>query len=80
MKHLINYATVCFAVLFTLTVNAQTNIPTLEPSLLWEVSGKGITRPSYLYGTIHMICADDFFLADKTKKALLLIFRQLEAK
>ncbi len=69
MKHLINYATVCFAILFTLTVNAQTNIPTLEPSLLWEVSGKGITRPSYLYGTIHMICADDFFLADKTKKA-----------
>jgi uncharacterized protein len=30
-------------------------IPT-EKSLLWEISGKGLSQPSYLYGTIHAIC------------------------
>lgn len=28
-------------------------------SLLWKVSGKGLTQPSYLFGTIHMICSED---------------------
>jgi uncharacterized protein YbaP (TraB family) len=26
-------------------------------------------KSSYLYGTIHMICGNDYFLSDKTKKA-----------
>jgi uncharacterized protein len=36
-----------FAVSFT-KLSAQYN------SLLWEISGKGLTKPSYLYGTIHI--------------------------
>lgn len=40
-----------------------------ERSLLWEISGNGLEQTSYLYGTIHMIGADDFFLTDKTKEA-----------
>lgn len=28
----------------------------LENSLLWKISGNGIEKPSYLYGTIHAIC------------------------
>ncbi|HEX8576927.1 MAG TPA: TraB/GumN family protein, partial [Flavobacterium sp.] len=31
---------------------------------------KGLTSPSYLYGTIHMICEKDFVMKDKTAKAL----------
>ncbi len=42
---------------------------TNEKSLLWEVSGNGLAKPSYLYGTIHMICGNDYFLSEKTKKA-----------
>lgn len=38
-------------------------------SLLWEITGKGLKKPSYLYGTIHMIDADDFFLTEATRKA-----------
>lgn len=38
-----------------------------ENSLLWEISGKGLEKSSYLYGTIHMINKDDFFLTDPTK-------------
>lgn len=29
-------------------------------SVLWEVSGNGLTKPSYLFGTIHMICNEDY--------------------
>ncbi|ATL48096.1 TraB/GumN family protein [Chitinophaga caeni] len=30
-----------------------------EKSLLWEISGKEIQSPSYLYGTIHLVCEQD---------------------
>jgi uncharacterized protein YbaP (TraB family) len=40
-----------------------------DKSLLWEISGNGLSKSSYLYGTIHMICGNDYFLSDKTKKA-----------
>lgn len=38
------------------TSYAQNKAP---KSLLWEVSGKNISAPSYLYGTFHLICPDD---------------------
>ncbi|TAK43093.1 MAG: TraB/GumN family protein [Saprospiraceae bacterium] len=38
-----------------------------ENSLLWRISGNGLAAPSYLYGTIHMIAKDDFFLTDSTR-------------
>lgn len=41
----------------------------LEKSLLWEISGNGLKEPSYLYGTIHMIGKEDFFLTEETKTA-----------
>lgn len=42
----------------------------LEKSLLWEISGPGIKQPSYLYGTIHMIPSDDYFLPKGTLSAI----------
>lgn len=36
-------------------------------SLLWKISGKGLKQSSYLFGTIHMICPDDFFLTPTMK-------------
>ncbi len=38
-------------------------------SLLWSVSGNGLKDTSYLYGTIHMMCDDDFVIKDKVKNA-----------
>jgi hypothetical protein len=38
-----------------------------QHSLLYKISGKGLTQPSYLYGTIHMICPDDFSVSDQLK-------------
>lgn len=39
-----------------------------ENSLLWKISGNGLSKPSYLFGTIHITC--DASLSDKVKKAL----------
>ncbi|MEO6684983.1 MAG: TraB/GumN family protein [Dyadobacter sp.] len=41
-----------------------------ENSLLWEITGKGLTKPSYLFGTIHLICPADFSLSDSLKNAV----------
>ncbi|MER3465206.1 MAG: hypothetical protein C4329_13135 [Chitinophagaceae bacterium] len=39
-------------------------------TLLWRISGKNLSKPSYLFGTIHMLCADDVQLSDSLKKAI----------
>jgi uncharacterized protein YbaP (TraB family) len=39
-------------------------------TLLWKISGNGMSRPSYLFGTIHMLCADDIQLSDSLKAAI----------
>jgi uncharacterized protein YbaP (TraB family) len=50
--------------IITANADAQDNKKPLERSLLWEVSGNGLTKSSYIYGTIHMICKDDASLGD----------------
>lgn len=37
-------------------------------SLLYEISGNGLSKPSYIYGTIHIICKDDFVMNEATKQ------------
>ena len=39
-------------------------------SLLWKVSGKDIVKPSYIFGTIHMLPEDKYFFTDKMQAAL----------
>jgi len=39
-----------------------------EKSLLYEISGNGLAQPSYIYGTIHIICKDDFIMNETTKQ------------
>lgn len=39
-------------------------------TLLWKISGNGLDKPSYLFGTIHMLCADDAVLSPKMKEAI----------
>ena len=39
-------------------------------SLLWQVTGHGLTKPSYLFGTIHMINKNDYLWTDKMKQSL----------
>ncbi len=41
-----------------------------DKSLLWEISGNGLTQSSYLFGTIHMIESEDYFLPQGTLSAV----------
>jgi uncharacterized protein YbaP (TraB family) len=41
-----------------------------DNALLWRISGGGSERPSYLYGTIHIICPDDLKLPDSLASAM----------
>ncbi len=42
----------------------------LENALLWKVEGKELKEPSYVFGTIHIIPDEDYFLPDGTLTAL----------
>ena len=42
--------------LFTLFISLFSNAQELEKSLLWKISGNGLKKPSYLFGTIHLTC------------------------
>lgn len=60
------------------TAQKATETPTIvldqaietEKSLLWQVSGNGLTQPSYLFGTIHVISNDDFEMGANVLKKL----------
>ena len=39
-------------------------------TLLWRISGKHITHPSYLFGTMHVLCAKDAILSDSLKAVI----------
>ncbi len=38
-------------------------------TLLWEISGNGLEKSSYLFGTIHLMCKDDFVISEGVKSA-----------
>ncbi len=39
-------------------------------SLLWRISGKNLKAPSYLFGTMHTLCREDYFWTDKMQQSL----------
>ena len=43
---------------------------TVENALLWEVSGNGLAKPSYIYGTMHVVCEEDYIFPDALNEAL----------
>lgn len=53
-----------------LAINGFTQKENENNTLLWKISGHGLDKPSYLFGTIHMLCADDAVLSPKMKEAI----------
>lgn len=47
-----------------------TSFPMKESSLLWKIEGPGIEKPSYLYGTMHLIEKEYFFFPEKLEKII----------
>jgi uncharacterized protein len=54
-------AVIFICLVFAFTATAQKN----SNGLLYKISGKNLKKPSYLFGTIHIICPDDMFSTDK---------------
>ena len=48
----------------------EVEVPAQGNSLLWRVSGNGLEKPSYLYGTVHIICSEDAALSENFKKII----------
>lgn len=42
----------------------------VDNALLWKVTGKNLKKPSYVFGTIHIIDAKDYFLPEGTLSAM----------
>src|SRR5437773_2649774 len=42
-----------------------------EPhTLLWEISGNGLQKSSYLFGTMHIVCSEDAMLSDSLRSVI----------
>ncbi|EDP72806.1 hypothetical protein FBALC1_16932 [Flavobacteriales bacterium ALC-1] len=68
MKHLKSILVIIAFVLQT--NNSQAQEKKLANSILWKVEHKDIEKPSYLLGTLHIMCEDDFIIKDKVKTIL----------
>ncbi|MBN2166629.1 MAG: TraB/GumN family protein [Marinilabiliaceae bacterium] len=55
IKFIITFIGIIFSTSQNFEINGQN-------SLLWKISGNGLNHPSYLFGTIHIICEDSYFL------------------
>lgn len=57
---LIVFITIVFIAAVNFCIHAQDN----NTSIFWEVTGNGLEKPSYLFGTVHLIPKSDFFFID----------------
>lgn len=65
MKKIALWTMICAA---ALTASSQSNVST--NTLLWRISGNNLSKPSYLFGTIHLLCANDIELSETLKSAI----------
>lgn len=63
MNTFLTFATAFFSL-------ATTAFAQPDNSLLYEVTGKNLAAPSYLYGTFHLVCPTDLVVTEATKKAV----------
>lgn len=65
MKKYFRHLVGAFALISCFGANAQN-----DSSLLWEISGNGLKNPSYVFGTIHMICQEDYIMTPVIENTL----------
>lgn len=41
-----------------------------DNSLLWQISGKDLKKPSYIFGTFHLLCKDQVVFSNELKQKL----------
>lgn len=70
MKNLVKLGFAALLSMNFMTAAAQNKIMDNDNSLLWEVSGNGLSKPSYIAGTFHILCNKDFDIKPKIWNAL----------
>jgi hypothetical protein len=50
------------------TNSIKSNDSSRIDALLWQISGNSLKQPSYLFGTIHLICKNDVVMPRETKR------------
>jgi uncharacterized protein YbaP (TraB family) len=53
------------ALILNLSVSAQQH-----KTLLWQVSGNGLSKPSFVFGTMHLLCSAEEMMSDSLLSAL----------
>jgi uncharacterized protein YbaP (TraB family) len=61
--------------IFFLGCKSQSNTTSVKKNndnntLLWQVSGKDLKNPSYIFGTFHLLCKDDIKFSEQLKTSL----------
>lgn len=64
-------ATLC-ACIYTFAASPADTVIHLpqKQSLLWKISGKDLKKPSYLFGTIHLLCPQDYVWTPAMRRSL----------
>ncbi|MEJ5103624.1 TraB/GumN family protein [Chryseobacterium sp. MYb328] len=72
MKNVIKLGFTALLSMHFMTATAQNKNKNTDNdnSLLWEVSGNGLSKPSYITGTFHILCNKDFDIKPKIWNAL----------
>ena len=66
--HMKRFSALLLGSIMAIAAFAQKN--NTDNTLLWKISGNGLKKPSYLFGTIHMLCKDDAVLSDSLKNII----------
>lgn len=69
MKTIVKKITLLAVLILSINSRITAQNTNEKTSLLWEVSGNGLAKPSYLFGTVHMICEKDFIMKPKVVNA-----------
>jgi uncharacterized protein YbaP (TraB family) len=71
MKYLIVIVLICFGIAGCRAQQEHHFIRQKDTNtLLWEVSGNSLQHSSFLFGTFHLMCADDIHFSDQLKEAV----------
>ena len=65
--------TFVFSLLTLLGISCSSQAPEKAANnntLLWEISGNGLKQPSYFFGTMHILCADDAKISPNFQKVI----------
>jgi uncharacterized protein YbaP (TraB family) len=54
----------------TASTKKETPSTVNQNTLLWQITGHGLTKPSYIFGTMHLICKEDAALSENLRKAI----------